>query len=136
MYALRQRHPLLAPAATAAAVTALVAYVGAVDPNQHGHYPTCPFLYLTGLYCPGCGALRMIHALAHGHFGEAFGRNALLFCALPFLAVIFVRWTLRQARGRPRIITADPRLLWALFAVIITFWVLRNIPYFHVLAPT
>ena len=37
-----------------------------VDPNQPGHYPTDPFLAITGLYCPGCGTLRALHALARG----------------------------------------------------------------------
>ena len=130
-----QRYPLLAPGGVAASVAVLFVYVGAVDPNQHGHYPTCPYLFLTGLYCPGCGTLRMIHALAHGHFGEAFGRNMLAFCMLPLLAFIWARWTMRLARGRPRTTVADPRLIYGLFGVIVVFTVLRNIPFFHVLAP-
>ena len=94
-----QRYPLLAPGGVAASVAVLFVYVGAVDPNQHGHYPTCPYLLLTGLYCPGCGTLRMIHALAHGHFGEAFGRNMLAFFLLPLLAFIWARWTVRLGDG-------------------------------------
>jgi hypothetical protein len=130
-----QRYPLLAPGGVAASAVALSAYVAAVDPNQHGHYPTCPYLYLTGLYCPGCGSLRMIHALAHGHLAEAFGRNMLAFCLLPLLACMWAQWTVRVARGRPRTTVADPRLIYALFVVIVVFTVLRNIPFFHVLAP-
>jgi hypothetical protein len=45
------RAPLMVAGATLAATT----YVGAVDPNEGGHYPACPFLALTGLYCPACG---------------------------------------------------------------------------------
>jgi hypothetical protein len=130
-----QRHPLLAPGGVAMAAIGLFAYVGTIDPNQPGHYPTCPYLLVTGLYCPGCGSLRMIHALAHGHIAEAFGRNMLTFCLLPLLALIWVRWTIRLARGRQRTTVADPRLIYALFAIVVTFTVLRNIPFFHVLAP-
>ena len=31
--------------------------VAVLDPNEPGHYPTCPFLRLTGLGVPGCGSL-------------------------------------------------------------------------------
>ncbi len=31
---------------------AAFAYVGTVDPNAPGHYPVCPLLHYTGLYCP------------------------------------------------------------------------------------
>ena len=49
---------LAAPAGVLAAVAAAFAYVGTVDPNEPGHYPVCPLLRFTGLYCPGCGGLR------------------------------------------------------------------------------
>jgi hypothetical protein len=127
--------PLLAPAGVAAAAVAAVGFVSVVDPNQAGHYPTCPFLALTGWYCPGCGTLRMLHALGHGRIHEAFGHNVLAFSLLPLLGYLWVRWTVRLARGRPRTTVADPRLVWLLVAVIGAFWVLRNIPAFHFLAP-
>jgi hypothetical protein len=31
-----------------AGVAAVAGYVAAIDPNRPGHYPTCPFLALTG----------------------------------------------------------------------------------------
>ena len=36
-----------------------------------GHYPTCPFLAITGWYCPGCGSLRAVHDLLHGDLAGA-----------------------------------------------------------------
>src|SRR5262249_32521713 len=119
----------------AAAAVAAVGFVSIVDPNQHGHYPTCPFLSLTGYYCPGCGTLRMLHAIGHGHLREAFGHNMLAFALLPLCGYLWGRWTVRAARGRPRTTVADPRLIWLLMAVIGAYWVLRNIPAFHFLAP-
>ena len=47
-----------APVGAAGLALAATAYVGLVDPNESGHYPTCPFLALTGRFCPGCGSLR------------------------------------------------------------------------------
>jgi uncharacterized protein DUF2752 len=131
-------HPLLEPGGVLALATAFVAYVGAVDPNEHGHYPTCPFLAVTGYYCAGCGFLRMIHALAHGHLVEAAGRNVFALSMLPLLGFFWVRWTVARARGRPtRTKAGDPRLIMALFFVIVAFWVLRNLPIGigHLLAP-
>jgi Protein of unknown function (DUF2752) len=125
-----------APYAVLVAVAAAAAYVAAVDPDRPGHYPTCPFLAVTGYYCPGCGTLRMVHALTHGHVGEAFGRNALAFLTLPAVAYLWVRWTVAARRGRP--LQATILRPWAIIAfavVIVVFWVLRNLPAGHALAP-
>jgi hypothetical protein len=65
-------------------------------------YPGCGFKHLTGLPCPGCGGLRSLAALAHGHAAEAFALNplagggaVLLVFALP-AALIDAAWN----RGR------------------------------------
>ncbi|WP_165495181.1 DUF2752 domain-containing protein [Actinomadura roseirufa] len=121
---------LLAPAGVLVLAVSVVSYVAVVDPNQHGHYPTCPFLALTGLQCPGCGSLRMIHALAHGRPREALGLNVFAVSMLPVLAFFWVRWTAARARDRPtRTKPGDPRLIWALFTGIVLFWLLRNLPF-------
>ncbi|MFD0690978.1 DUF2752 domain-containing protein [Actinomadura fibrosa] len=126
---------LLGPGAVVVVAASVVSYVGAVDPNVDGHYPTCPFLALTGYQCPGCGSLRTIHALAHGHVREALGLNVLAVAMLPVLAFFFVRWTAARVRDRPaRARAGDPRLIWALFGGIVLFWVLRNLPFGSFLA--
>jgi hypothetical protein len=125
-----------APYAVLGAVAAAVGYVGLVDPTRPGHYPTCPFYAVTGLYCPGCGSLRMVHALAHGHVAEGFGRNALAFATLPLLAYLWVRWAVAAGRGRP--LQANLLKPWAIIvftAVTVVFWVVRNLPIGHALAP-
>lgn len=127
---------VLAPLGVAAAAGAAVAFVGLVDPNQPGHYPTCPFLWITGLYCPGCGTLRTIHALAHGDLGTALGLNPLAVVTIPFLLFWWGRWVLRAWQGRPRRATlAHPAYIWAFFAVVILYWVIRNLPFGEFLAP-
>lgn len=127
---------LLAPLAVLAAAAAGTAYVAEVDPGQPGHYPLCPFRALTGYYCPGCGTLRAIHALAHGHLASALAFNALTVCTLPLLGYLWARWLVRTLAGRPPGPLAHPAWLWGLLAVVIVFWVTRNLPYGHVLAPT
>ena len=123
------------PVAVLAAATAAVAYVGLVDPNQPGHYPTCPFLQLTGYYCPGCGTLRCLHVLAHGHLAQALGFNALTVAMLPLLAWMWLRWTVRTVRASPRRTVAPAWSIRLLFWVIVVFWVVRNLPVGAALAP-
>jgi len=65
-----------------------------VDPNKPGNLlPKCPFNWLTGLNCPGCGATRMVHALLHGDIAAAWHFNAfLLAVGVPFFVWVFARW--------------------------------------------
>ena len=123
------------PAAAAVAATgyALVAHV--VDPNQPGNYPTCPWLLLTGTFCPGCGTLRATHALTEGNVLEALARNPLTVGAFLLMALGFVRWTRRQWRGEQRMTAAPAWLLYALFWAIMAFWILRNVPGWSWLSP-
>ena len=126
---------LAGPVAVAAVTAAVVTYVGAVDPNEAGHYPTCPFLWLTGWYCPGCGSLRAVHALAHLDVATALARNPFAVAMVPVLVWIWVRWTARAVTGRPRTTAAHPAVIWGLLVGVLVFWVLRNLPGFGWLAP-
>jgi hypothetical protein len=124
------------PIAAAAAAAAAVGYIAVINPDVPGHYPTCPFYALTGYYCPGCGSLRAIHALVHGHVAQAFGYNVLTIAMLPVLGYLWVSWTKRSARGQPKTSLAHPAWIWGFAAVIVVFWVFRNVPAGHFLAPT
>ncbi|MGW4798979.1 DUF2752 domain-containing protein [Nonomuraea sp. NPDC004297] len=132
----RRVKELLAPLGVAAATGAVFAVVGTVDPNEPGHYPTCPFLWLTGLYCPGCGSLRTIHALAHLDPVAALGLNPLAVAMIPLLVFWWGRWVVRAWQGRPRRTTlAHPAWLWAFIAIVMIYWVVRNLPFGAFLAP-
>jgi hypothetical protein len=110
-------------AGTAAAVVGLYFF----DPSTTVMTPPCPFHYLTGLYCPGCGSLRAVHRLLHGNLAAALRLNPLMVASLPFLALLL----LRPSLGR------RPCVAWAASGIIIAFWILRNIPLwpFACLAP-
>ena len=123
------------PLATLAVAAAATAYVGAVDPNEAGHYPSCPFLSLTGLYCPGCGALRAVHALAHGDLVTALDRNVLAVAGVALLAAIWVGRVVRAWRGVARRRVAAPWLIWSLLVLVLAFTVVRNLPAGALLAP-
>lgn len=135
LYAGSRAAALQAPLAVAGATLTATAYVAAVDPGDAGHYPGCPLLALTGLFCPFCGSLRAVHALAHGDVAAAVGLNVLTVVGLAALVVGWVGWVVRTARGDAAPL-ALPR--WAGPVLVLTalaFGVLRNLPVGSALAP-
>jgi len=120
---------LLVPAALLASAAGAFAYVGAVDPNEPGHYPACPLLRLTGVYCPGCGGLRSAHAFVHGDLTAALGANALAVAGYVVLAALWTVWVIRTVRGRPLRIELGTAGLWGLGALIAVFTLVRNLPF-------
>ena len=122
-----------------ASLFCLLAAFAAVSIGKPGTaplFPACSFHALTGFFCPGCGSTRAMYPLVHGHPLAAFGENALAVLLLPFLiyellAVLSRRMPVMSTRLRPWAV-------WTLFAVIVLFGILRNIPVapFTALAPT
>jgi Protein of unknown function (DUF2752) len=100
------------------------------NPAGQPFYPVCYFHLLTGLNCPGCGSLRAVHQLAHGHLAAGLRCNVLLVLSLPVLAFIGARRFLRRLAGNP-----PPRLVlrpaWVILftAVLVIFGILRNLPF-------
>ncbi|MFB8243920.1 DUF2752 domain-containing protein [Streptomyces sp. NPDC055952] len=120
---------LAVPAGVLAAVAAAFAYVGAVDPHDPGHYPACPLLRYTGLYCPGCGGLRSAHAFIHGDLTAALQDNALAVAGYLAFAVLWTVWVVHAVRGRPLRIDPPAGLMWGLGALLLVFTVVRNLPF-------
>ncbi len=107
------------------------------DPNAAGSlFPPCLFRTFTGLYCPGCGITRMLHALAHGDVVRAFEMNAMVLAMLPALALLVAN----EATSRRLLPPAFTRPLYNVklwLAAVVLFGVLRNLPWapFTALAP-
>jgi hypothetical protein len=130
---------LAAPVLVASAVGAATALLAVVDPAVPGRYPPCPWHALTGLYCPGCGGLRAVHALTRGDIALAASSNVLVVAAVP-VAVLAYLWWLRRRWLGPRARGPLPVAVtyWAVgvgCAVLVTFGVLRNLPGLTWLAP-
>ncbi len=120
---------VLPPAAVALLALAGVVLVHVVDPNQPGHYPSDPFLALTGWWCPGCGSLRALHALTEGRPGVAMQRNPVFVLALPVAVALWAEWLLAAVRGRPvRVPHLPAWVAWALLVALPLWWVARNVP--------
>jgi hypothetical protein len=107
------------------------------DPNANvSPFLPCLFHLFTGLYCPGCGLTRALHALVHGDLARMMAMNALLpllLVALPLLALH--GWGYRLALPRPVLRPLLGAPFW--IGVILGFGVLRNLPWwpFTWLAP-
>ncbi|MBR4757475.1 MAG: DUF2752 domain-containing protein [Bacteroidaceae bacterium] len=87
----------------------------------------CLFHQLTGLNCPLCGGQRMMWAILHGRFCEAFHHNPLLFCLIPIIIVVLTLWLANKGtRRRMHILYSDRALL--LYLVFLILWcIVRNI---------
>ena len=102
------------------------------DPAAATFYPACVFHRLTGLHCPGCGSLRATHHLLQGHIGKALSMNILLF----ILAPVLTGYAIQELRGKTVRISRKVGI--AILALVLLFWVLRNLPGapFSFLAPS
>lgn len=127
----RMRAPVLVGVGGLALCVAIALH----DPNEPGSWGACPFLAVTGHFCPGCGMLRAVHAILHGDVVGAAGFNPLLFVVAPVLTLLWAASTRRAWLGVPSRV-AFPR--WRLVAVGVLlglFWVMRNLPGLEFLAP-
>ncbi len=97
------------------------------DPALSGFYPVCLFHRITGLQCPGCGGLRALHQLLHGHVAAAFHFNPLVVLALPFAGAIVLRQVLRYWRHEPFKFEVRLAWLWVCLGLLLAFGIGRNL---------
>ncbi len=108
---------------------ALVTAYALVDPATVPSWARCPLLAASGYYCPGCGSSRALHAALHGQLGAALRYNLLTLPAAAAVLWVLVGWT-RWAWGagpRPRW-TGGRRRVALVIAVVLLYWLLRNLP--------
>lgn len=122
---------MVAPLAGAAAVGAVSYALHLRDPNRQCSWGICPFSWATGLDCPGCGALRAVHALTDLDLVAAASSNLVLVATVPLLVALWAGWARQQWRG-----SAEPmvsprtrlRIGAVVIVVLVVFAVLRNLP--------
>lgn len=121
-----RRRRLRAPVLAGAAVAVATALVATVDPHTPGQYGICPSVWLLGVYCPGCGALRATYDLAHLDVAGAWSMNPLWVLAVPVVVLAWVAWLRRAWLGRRLGAMTTP--MWVVpLAVVIGYAVLRNV---------
>jgi Protein of unknown function (DUF2752) len=117
------------PVALAAGLLAACVLLHLRDPHRSGSWGYCPWLVLTGTYCPGCGGLRAVNDLTRGDVAGAASSNLLLVGLLPVLAGLWLRSVSDRWRGVTRRAVGGRRqlLLGAGFLVLaLGFAMLRN----------
>jgi hypothetical protein len=103
---------------------------------RKGLFPQCPFHFITGFHCPGCGSQRALSALVHGDIVSAMHYNILLILFLPLLLHAgFV--SIRYSNTEKLKLWYNPLFGRIVVIVVLSFWLLRNIPSypFTILAP-
>lgn len=110
-------------------VAAGFAYCYLIDPASTSLGIPCPFHAATGYYCPGCGSTRALHQLVHGNLAGAFAFNPLAVLVLPYLGYSLLSYTSLVLRRKPLPGYLAPAWqTWAFLAVVLAYWVLRNVP--------
>lgn len=92
--------------------------------------PGCTLNRLTGLLCPACGGTRAVSSLLGGNVGLAWRYNPLVPLLAPPAVVAWFYLFYFFIRGLPLPrINIPPALIWTLFALVMLFGVIRNIPH-------
>ena len=95
-------------------------------------YPHCIFHQMTGWYCPGCGNGRALRFIVHGEFYQAFRMNPFSFFIVPIL--VYEILALKFQRVPRLFFVGKLSQVWVI--VIVLYWIMRNLPSFHWIAPT
>lgn len=100
----------------------------------------CPFHYITGFYCPGCGSQRAVHLLLHGDIWGAFRFNPLMVLTLPILVyglgITIANWIFGTSHRF--MLFYSKIFIFGYFGLAIVYWIIRNLPFFpfNLLSPT
>jgi hypothetical protein len=110
------------------AIVSCVVVLYLFDPSKYPIYPVCPLHQTTGLLCPGCGGLRAVHQLTHGHLAAAWRFNPMVVALAPAAIWLGLREVIWQMTGRklPGLVT-HPFLAWLLAGSLVLFGILRNL---------
>jgi len=118
-----------------------VAGVGAVylfNPWEVHLFPGCPFLALTGFYCPGCGGIRAAHQLLHGDLLSALQLNIFVVALAIYLIWQVVALAMAKVKGQAWAgLAISAGWQKAVLGAMLIYTIVRNIPLypFNLLAP-
>ena len=104
------------------------------NPINSNYFLKCPFFYVTGYKCAGCGSQRAVHALLNFDFKKAMYFNVLLVISIPYLLFGFF---LELKKNKTKKLIKLQNRFYGLKAIIVIliiilfFWVLRNTSFWH-----
>ncbi len=100
------------------------------NPYEVDFFPRCPFHWLTGYKCPGCGSQRAIHYIFNFDILNAAKENLLLVVSIPYLILgaYFDTIKIKTAKQlRIRKFLYGQKAILIVLVLIIGFWILRNV---------
>lgn len=107
----------VSPATTALAAGGYVAAAAAFDPFRASAFQ-CPVFAITGMWCPGCGSTRAVHALTEGDVGLSLRSHPLVVPVIALLGFLWWRWSRRDGTAALRLAPAVPLMLTGAFVVL------------------
>lgn len=96
------------------------------NPSYNSFFPKCPFYFITGFKCPGCGSQRALHQLLHLNIGKAFHYNAMFVISIPLVIFLTIADILKTKYKKLYLISRNPILSWTIFFIICLWWIFRN----------
>lgn len=105
----------------------LLTYYRNIDPMGGGFSPKCMFHSLTGWDCPGCGSQRAFHAIANGHWSEAWHFNPFVFFAVPVAAAYIIIESGRNLWQRLHKMVCNIWIVGAIFILALGWGIIRNL---------
>lgn len=109
-----------------------------INPSEVNFLPKCPLYVSTGIYCPGCGSQRATHNLLNFNFLGILQQNVLYAFGLVLITYHLIVTSLNTFLNKNfKNYLFYKKVPLFILAIIILFWILRNIPYypFNLLAP-
>lgn len=101
-------------------------------------FPGCPFLAITGFYCPGCGGIRAAHQLLHGDLISALQLNIFVVALAVYLIWRGLTLVVARIKGRKWSgLSISAGWQRAVLGALLIYTIVRNIPLypFNLLAP-
>jgi hypothetical protein len=102
-------------------------YLAVADPHDpRTLMPVCPTKLVTGLDCPACGTLRLVHDLLHGNMRAALHDNLFVLICSPLL--LYLLWRQVRAAHRGEKAPVPRPLAYGLAGAAFVWMIVRNLP--------
>lgn len=91
-------------------------------------FPPCILYTKTGLYCPGCGGTRSVHALMEGDVWGSFRYHPFVLYTAVIYATFMIKNSLyRLTDGKIKIMIFRPVYLYIAAILVVAQWIIKNI---------
>ena len=86
----------------------------------------CPARYLTGMYCPGCGATRALNSLLKLDFISSLKYNPIILIACVLLVLWYLQVFLSTFGSKKRIFPSEKKFYYISGSILFFYLLIRN----------